>query len=81
MFDFALVFAHIVGRAQVLFSSMNVNILDVIIVLVILFYAYEGYTLGFVLAFSDLMSFVFALVPSVTRERRPCSKNSANSRA
>jgi uncharacterized protein YkwD len=60
MFDFALFFTHIAGLVQAVFSAMNVNILDVIIVIVILFYAYEGYALGFVLAFSDLMSFVLA---------------------
>ena len=69
MFDFTLLFTqivqlvqslHILQSVQTVFSAMNVNILDVIIVIVILFYAYEGYALGFVLAFSDLMSFVLA---------------------
>ncbi len=69
MLDFNLLFIHILQMVQSLhvfasiqafFSAINVNILDVIVVIVILFYAYEGYSLGFVLAFFDLMSFVFA---------------------
>jgi uncharacterized protein YkwD len=38
------------------------NLLDIIIVVVILFYAYEGYSLGFTLAFLDLVSFVVSFI-------------------
>lgn len=37
-----------------------VNLLDLIIVIVILYYAFEGYALGFVLALCDLLSFALS---------------------
>ncbi len=43
-----------------LFPSLNINLLDVIIVVILIYYAYEGYMLGFLLAFFDLLSFVFS---------------------
>lgn len=45
---------------QSLFPALNINLLDVIIVVVLLYYAYEGYMLGFILAFFDLLSFIFS---------------------
>lgn len=48
--------------SQLLPSSLGINILDVIIVLVVLFYIYEGYLLGFVLATLDLSSFILSFI-------------------
>jgi uncharacterized protein YkwD len=45
------------------FSTLN--FLDLIIVLVVLFYIREGYTLGFTLAFLDLVSFIFAFIAAL----------------
>ncbi|HSW47501.1 MAG TPA: CvpA family protein, partial [Candidatus Saccharimonadales bacterium] len=45
-----------------LLNSLGINLLDVIIVIIILFYAHEGYTLGFTLAVVDLASFVLAFI-------------------
>src|SRR5438105_34528 len=73
MFDFVLVFDHIVQfvqslhiiqSVQAVFSAMNVNILDVIIVLVILFYAYEGYVLGFFIVLAFLLTVIVSLPSS-----------------
>jgi uncharacterized protein YkwD len=36
--------------------------LDFLILAIIIFYAYEGYSLGFVLAFSDLVSFILSFI-------------------
>jgi uncharacterized protein YkwD len=41
------------------------NLLDLIIIAVIAFYAYEGYTLGFVLAILDLSSFILAFTAAL----------------
>ena len=43
-------------------SHIGVNLLDIIIVAVVLFYAHEGYTLGFTLAFLDLASFIVSFI-------------------
>jgi uncharacterized protein YkwD len=45
-----------------LMAHIGVNLLDVVVVAVILFYAHEGYTLGFTLAFLDLASFVLSFI-------------------
>lgn len=42
------------------FSQLHINLLDIIIVAVVLYYAIEGYYLGFVLAFLDLLSFILS---------------------
>ena len=42
-----------------------VNILDIIILLVVLFYAHEGYVLGFGLAFLDLLSFIISFIAAL----------------
>ncbi len=41
------------------------NFLDLVIILVILFYMREGYTLGFTLAFLDLLSFIVAFIAAL----------------
>lgn len=41
---------------------MPISILDIIILLVVLFYAHEGYVLGFGLAFLDLISFIISFI-------------------
>src|SRR6266567_508961 len=46
-----------------LFSTFN--FLDLVIVLVILFYIREGYTLGLTLAFLDLVSFIIAFIAAL----------------
>jgi len=43
-------------------SHYGINLLDAIVVIVILFYAYEGYSLGFTLALLDLGSFVLSFI-------------------
>lgn len=40
----------------------GLNILDYVIIVVFMFYAYEGYVLGFLLATADLISFVLSFV-------------------
>jgi uncharacterized protein YkwD/uncharacterized membrane protein required for colicin V production len=49
---------------SVLFSQLpfGINMLDLIIVGVVAFYAYEGYSLGFTLAVIDLVSFVISFI-------------------
>jgi uncharacterized membrane protein required for colicin V production len=42
--------------------QIGINLLDVIIGAIFLFYGYEGYTLGFALAFIDLISFIFSFL-------------------
>jgi uncharacterized protein YkwD len=46
-----------------LFAS--INFLDIVIVLIILFYIREGYTLGFTLALLDLASFIIAFIAAL----------------
>src|SRR5215469_15750801 len=41
------------------------NFLDLVILLVVLFYIREGYTLGFTLAFLDLVSFIIAFIAAL----------------
>jgi uncharacterized protein YkwD len=43
----------------------GINFLDIIIILVVVFYAREGYTLGFSLAFLDLLSFVLSFIAAL----------------
>jgi len=44
------------------FPALGINFLDIIIVIVIIFYAREGYALGFTLAFLDLAIFVLSFI-------------------
>ncbi|HEX8931972.1 MAG TPA: CvpA family protein [Patescibacteria group bacterium] len=56
MFDFnsLLLKLHLTG--------LGLNLLDLIILVVIIFYAYEGYALGFTLAMADLLSFILSFI-------------------
>ena len=45
-----------------MFERIGIGPLDIIIVLIVLFYAHEGYTLGFTLAFLDLASFILSFI-------------------
>ena len=56
MFDFAALLPYVNP------ATYGINLLDIIIVVIFLFYAYEGYKLGFVFAASDLISFVFSFI-------------------
>lgn len=56
MFDFSAVLAFLNP------SNFGITLLDIIIVLVITFYAYEGYTLGFIFASVDLASFILSFI-------------------
>src|SRR5688500_4357213 len=44
------------------FSSLPFNALDVVVLGVIAFYAYEGYTVGFLIAVLDLLSFILSFL-------------------
>ena len=44
------------------FERFGLNALDLIIFIIILFYAYEGYMLGFLIAFLDLSSFIVSFL-------------------
>lgn len=46
-------------------SFLGFNLLDLVILIVVGFYAYEGYQLGFILAFLDFLSFVFSFVAAI----------------
>jgi uncharacterized protein YkwD len=43
----------------------SVNFLDIIIALIIVFYIHEGYSLGFTLAFLDLLSFIISFIAAL----------------
>lgn len=43
-------------------SRFGINPLDIFIIVIVLFYAYEGYLLGFTLAFLDLVSFILSFI-------------------
>lgn len=46
-------------------SFATANFLDLILVLIVLFYVREGYSLGFTLAFLDLVSFIVAFIAAL----------------
>lgn len=56
------VIAFINEKVGQLLSAIGINVLDVIILTVLTFYAYEGYILGFVIAGLDLVSFIFSFI-------------------
>lgn len=60
MFDIKSLFFRILAFLNI--PNPRVNFLDLLIVLVVLFYAHEGYSLGFVIAFLDLISFIFSFI-------------------
>ncbi|MDP3987925.1 MAG: CvpA family protein [Candidatus Levybacteria bacterium] len=41
-------------------QRLNLNFLDIVILIVLLFYSFEGYSLGFVAAFLDFVSFILS---------------------
>ena len=43
----------------------GLNFLDIIILCIVLFYVHEGYTLGFMMAFLDLVSFIISFIASL----------------
>lgn len=58
--DLGLIFGQLYNFWLGFFPEIKINLLDVIIVVIIIYYAVEGYVLGFVLAFFDLLSFVIS---------------------
>ncbi len=60
MQEASLIFNQAIQFIQSLFPESQINFLDVIIAMIILYYAIEGYTLGFILAFFDLASFIIS---------------------
>lgn len=44
------------------FETFGLNILDIVMLIIIAFYAYEGYMLGFLYASLDLLSFVISFL-------------------
>src|SRR5258708_2818685 len=52
-------------RASIYQFFATINFLDLVIVLVVLFYIREGYILGFTLAFIDLISFIIAFIAAL----------------
>lgn len=60
-----LAFLHDIAAGLTSFLSQytfGFTVLDLLILGIIIFYAYEGYSLGFILAFSDLLSFLLSFV-------------------
>ena len=45
-----------------MFNNLGINLLDIIIVIIVLFYAHEGYSLGFTIAMLDLASFILSFI-------------------
>lgn len=43
----------------------TINFLDLVIILIVIFYIHEGYSLGFTIAFLDLISFIIAFVAAL----------------
>ncbi len=58
MLDFNLLFVQGIHFFRVIFRDLHVNLLDIIIVVIIIYYAIEGYSLGFILALFDLLGFI-----------------------
>lgn len=46
-------------------NNLGINLLDVIIVIIVFFYAHEGYVLGFTIAMLDLLSFVLSFIAAL----------------
>ena len=59
MLDFSFLLSQL---SQFSLSQFGINLLDIIIIAIILFYAYEGHSLGFTLAALDLGSFVLSFI-------------------
>lgn len=45
---------------------LGFNWLDIIIFVIVVFYAFEGYSLGFIIAFIDLVSFIISFILGIT---------------
>jgi uncharacterized protein YkwD len=60
MLDFAAIITAI--SSLFVIPDIGLNFLDVIIIIIVLFYAYEGYSLGFVVASLDLASFITSFI-------------------
>lgn len=60
MFDFANIISQISSYISV--PSLGINFIDIVILLIVIFYAYEGYSLGFTVAMLDLASFILSFV-------------------
>ena len=60
MSNIGLIFSRILSFLNI--PNPHINFLDIIIVLVVMFYAHEGYDLGFVIAFLDLTSFILSFI-------------------
>ena len=57
--EFVSILTQINQFIQSIFPALPINLLDVVIAIVIIYYAVEGYSLGFVLAACDLFSSSF----------------------
>lgn len=53
---------HLLTYIKEVPSFLGVNILDIIIIFILFFYAYEGYILGFINASLDLSSFIISFI-------------------
>lgn len=58
--DFTIFLQQVVIYIQTILSRLQINLLDIIIVAVVFYYAIEGYYLGFLLAMADLLSFILS---------------------
>lgn len=54
--------SFIIRQIGGLMHSLGINLLDAVIVMVLFFYAYEGYVLGFISASLDLISFILSFI-------------------
>lgn len=60
MLDIKELFDNVLSFLNI--PNPHINFLDIIIALVVIFYAHEGYSLGFVIAFLDLASFILSFI-------------------
>ena len=56
--DFSFLFFQVINFIRSILPDLHINLLDAIIVAIFIYYAFEGYSLGFVLALFDLLSFI-----------------------
>ncbi len=54
--------SYISSQISMFLQFFGINLLDIIIFVVIIFYAYEGYLLGIVIAGLDLLSFILSFI-------------------
>jgi len=60
MVDIVNLYTQFIQFINSLFPGLKINLLDIIIVVIVVYYSIEGYALGFVLAFFDLLSFIIS---------------------